>query len=73
MRDIYEQDVQVRRLIDQAKKLEGVARNASTHAAGVVISETAGRARAAGPPGAWRPAGDADDAVRHGARRRSAW
>ena len=39
LRDIYEQDVQVRRLIDQAKKLEGVARNASTHAAGVVISK----------------------------------
>jgi DNA polymerase-3 subunit alpha len=39
MRDIYEQDSQVRRLIDQAKKLEGVARNASTHAAGVVISK----------------------------------
>ena len=38
MRMAYEADSQVRSLVDQAKKLEGVARNASTHAAGVVIS-----------------------------------
>jgi DNA polymerase-3 subunit alpha len=38
LRGIYEQDSQVRGLVDQARKLEGVARNQSTHAAGVVIS-----------------------------------
>jgi len=38
LRNAYEQDSQVRNLVDQAQKLEGVARNASTHAAGVVIS-----------------------------------
>ena len=38
LRMAYEADSQVRNLIDQAQKLEGVARNASTHAAGVVIS-----------------------------------
>ncbi len=38
-KDIYQQDNQARRLIDLAKKLEGVARHASTHACGVVISK----------------------------------
>src|SRR3989337_2480944 len=38
MRSIYEADSQVRNLIDSARRLEGVARTASTHAAGVVIS-----------------------------------
>ena len=38
-RDIYETDEQAKKLIDLAKKLEGVARHASTHACGVVISE----------------------------------
>ncbi len=38
MRSAYELDDQVRRLIDTAQKLEGIARHASTHAAGVVIS-----------------------------------
>jgi DNA polymerase-3 subunit alpha len=38
LRMAYESDSQVRNLVDQARKLEGVARNASTHAAGVVIS-----------------------------------
>lgn len=37
--DLYENDEQVRRLIDTAKKLEGMPRNASTHAAGVVITK----------------------------------
>lgn len=36
--DIYHQDSVVRNLIDTAKKLEGIARHASTHAAGIVIS-----------------------------------
>ena len=34
----YESDPQVSRLVDTARRLEGVARHASTHAAGVVIS-----------------------------------
>jgi len=35
----YETDEMAKRLIDLGKKLEGVARHASTHACGVVISE----------------------------------
>ena len=35
---IYETDEEAKKLIDFAKKLEGVARHASTHACGVVIS-----------------------------------
>jgi DNA polymerase-3 subunit alpha len=38
LRAAYDADSQVRSLLDQARRLEGVARNASTHAAGVVIS-----------------------------------
>jgi DNA polymerase-3 subunit alpha len=38
LRDMHDADPTVRRIIDFAKQLEGVARNASTHAAGVVIS-----------------------------------
>ena len=37
-KDLYKHDPQAKRLIDLAKKLEGVARHASTHACGVVIS-----------------------------------
>ncbi|MCX6738297.1 MAG: DNA polymerase III subunit alpha [Candidatus Parcubacteria bacterium] len=37
-REMYESDEQIKRLIDLSKKLEGVARHASTHACGVVIS-----------------------------------
>jgi len=36
--DIYQQDAAIRNLIDSAKKLEGMVRHVSTHAAGVVIS-----------------------------------
>lgn len=39
LRNLYEGDPQARRLVDTAKKLEGVCRHASTHAAGVVITE----------------------------------
>ncbi|OGZ18831.1 MAG: DNA polymerase III subunit alpha [Candidatus Nealsonbacteria bacterium RBG_13_42_11] len=39
-RMLYESDDQARKLINFAKKLEGVARHASTHACGVVISDT---------------------------------
>ena len=38
LREQYDADPAVKRIIDFAKHLEGVARNASTHAAGVVIS-----------------------------------
>jgi len=37
--DMYKSDPRVRKLIDTAMVLEGVTRHASTHAAGVVISE----------------------------------
>ena len=37
--NIYESDETIRKLMDTAQKLEGVARHASTHAAGVVISQ----------------------------------
>jgi DNA polymerase-3 subunit alpha len=36
--DIYHQDAAIRNLIDSAKKLEGLVRHVSTHAAGVVIA-----------------------------------
>ena len=38
LRTLYEQDEQVHRVIETAKKLEGMPRNASTHAAGVLIT-----------------------------------
>jgi DNA polymerase-3 subunit alpha len=38
LREQYDADPAVKKVIDFAKQLEGVARNASTHAAGVVIS-----------------------------------
>src|SRR5437867_5107053 len=37
-KQLYEDDPQIAKLIDTAKELEGVARHASTHAAGVVIA-----------------------------------
>ena len=37
-RHIVDSDKRMRELIDTAKKVEGIARHASTHAAGVVIS-----------------------------------
>ena len=38
LREMRDADAKVRRLLELAEQLEGVARNASTHAAGVVIS-----------------------------------
>ena len=38
LKQLYDTDPSVQRLIDAAKSIEGVARHASTHAAGVVIS-----------------------------------
>ncbi|MEK7873077.1 MAG: DNA polymerase III subunit alpha, partial [Chloroflexota bacterium] len=39
LRSVSEADDILRKLIDTARQLEGIARNASTHAAGVVISD----------------------------------
>jgi DNA polymerase-3 subunit alpha len=39
MREIYQADAAIRKLVDFAKKVEGIARHASTHAAGIVISK----------------------------------
>ncbi|MGI5936031.1 MAG: DNA polymerase III subunit alpha [Oscillospiraceae bacterium] len=39
LRDFYESDERLRSLIDTARALEGMPRHASTHAAGVVITE----------------------------------
>lgn len=39
LRDMYQGDEKLKRLIDVAKALEGMPRHASTHAAGVVITE----------------------------------
>ena len=41
LRDLYDHDANAKRLIDSAKKLEGVARHASVHACGLVISKEA--------------------------------
>ena len=38
LRELYESDMTVRRLIDLSMKVEGMPRHASTHAAGVVIT-----------------------------------
>lgn len=37
-KDLYDSDDQIRRLVDMARKVEGMPRHASTHAAGVVIT-----------------------------------
>jgi len=39
LKDLYNKDASVKHLLDMAQKLEGVARHASTHAAGLVISK----------------------------------
>jgi DNA polymerase-3 subunit alpha len=38
LRSLYERDERIREVVDIARRLEGLARHASTHAAGVVIS-----------------------------------
>lgn len=38
LRELYDSDMQVHELVDTAKKVEGMPRHASTHAAGVVIT-----------------------------------
>ena len=42
LRRLYDDDEQVRTLIDTARELEGMPRNASTHAAGVIITSASG-------------------------------
>ncbi|MCR4394654.1 MAG: DNA polymerase III subunit alpha, partial [Dehalococcoidales bacterium] len=39
LKEIYQADPVIHKLIDLAKKVEGIARHASTHAAGIVISK----------------------------------
>lgn len=39
LKEIYESDPEIKKLIEIAKKLEGVARHVSTHACGVVITK----------------------------------
>jgi len=39
LKQLYQEDEEIKRLLDFAIQLEGVARHASTHAAGVVISD----------------------------------
>ena len=39
LKDLYDGDPQIQKLIDTAKALEGIPRHASTHAAGVVITK----------------------------------
>ncbi|MDY3928756.1 MAG: DNA polymerase III subunit alpha [Clostridia bacterium] len=39
LRAMYENDAKIKRLIDTAKKLEGLPRHKSTHAAGIVITQ----------------------------------
>ena len=39
LKNMYETEPQIKKVIDMSRKIEGVPRNASTHAAGVVISK----------------------------------
>lgn len=39
LREVYEQEAPIKNLIDLARKLEGLPRHASTHAAGIVIAK----------------------------------
>ncbi len=41
LKEVYERDPETRHMLDIAKKLEGCARHASMHAAGIVITPTA--------------------------------
>lgn len=41
LRNLYDSDERVKRVVDTAKKVEGMPRHASTHAAGVVITKNA--------------------------------
>jgi DNA polymerase-3 subunit alpha len=39
LKELYENDAQVKKLLDYAKAIEGIPRNASMHAAGIVIAD----------------------------------
>ncbi|MFC1956478.1 DNA polymerase III subunit alpha [Chloroflexota bacterium] len=39
LKNFYREDATIRKLVDSARKVEGTARHASTHAAGIVISQ----------------------------------
>lgn len=39
LKNIYLEDATIRKLVDSARRVEGISRHASTHAAGVVISQ----------------------------------
>ena len=39
MRETYENDAQIKRLIDMSKRLEGLPRHASVHASGIVVTK----------------------------------
>ncbi len=39
LRDLYEDDDQIKKLIDMSRRLEGLPRHSSTHAAGVVVCD----------------------------------
>jgi DNA polymerase-3 subunit alpha len=41
LKEVYDKDVRVKKLIDLSRTLEGLSRHASTHAAGVVIAPSA--------------------------------
>ena len=43
LKKVYETDEQVKELIDMSKRLEGLPRHTSMHAAGVVISQKSSR------------------------------
>ena len=55
LKQMYDEDEQVRKLIDTARSLEGMPRNTSTHAAGVVIT--------ADPVSTYLPLSKNDDTV----------
>lgn len=55
LREKYETDPKIQELIDMARKVEGMPRNASTHAAGVVITDA--------PVSAYVPLAKNNDAV----------
>ena len=38
LQNLYDTDPQVKKLLDTARRLEGLSRHASTHAAGLVVS-----------------------------------
>ena len=60
LRNIYQQDATISNLVDLARSVEGIARHASTHAAGVVMSR---EPLARHVPLQWASKGNAEEAV----------